>query len=533
MARATHGGTAEQSDTAYQAVGSVSAFGVHPDLHSASLAPSFQHHSNDDGTGQQIQTPQQWRLGQWQRLHLEIEEFAKCSAPSSRDLRAVEAAVESVRREAAALWPESRTYLFGSQASGLSLPSSDLDIVILNASTSVLSAAHGFSSEAKLQVTARLKKLLKRLRTANVITAGLVIGRARIPIIKASTKQGNYSLDISMGTTNGAAAVCLLRHQVQAVPPLRPLALVIRALLKVHGLNEVYTGGLSSYSITWAILAHLQQEGFQIANPSASAGILPLKTLPSYHMMPAVSYNAQLDLGALLHGFLCRYGLHFNSNEEAVSVLHGGFMQKPASWRNDQKPWLLAVEDPQDPGRDIAAGSFEISRVFRAFADAATNLAAANDSMNDIMQVPHMALDLQRFPILSCILDMDLALSPSQPPQVARRPAQFAMHVPHKRSHSQYTAGNDHKSSAQQENTHFQQQRKPKRAKMALSPKKQNRADKQARQEYSNRGKHARGGRKLQGQTHRCKFQATALLRSSISRVSLRQKEALSSACSS
>ena len=88
-------------------------------------------------------------------------------------------------------------------------------------------------SEAKLQVTARLKKLLKRLRTANVITAGLVIGRARIPIIKASTKQGNYSLDISMGTTNGAAAVCLLRHQVQAVPPLRPLALVIRALLKV------------------------------------------------------------------------------------------------------------------------------------------------------------------------------------------------------------------------------------------------------------------------------------------------------------
>lgn len=57
-------------------------------------------------------------------------------------------------------------------------------------------------------------------------------------------------------------------------------------------------------------------------------------------------------------------------------------------------------------------------QVFRAFADAATNLAAANDSMNDIMQVPHMALDLQRFPILSCILDMDLALSPSQPPQV-------------------------------------------------------------------------------------------------------------------
>ena len=37
--------------------------------------------------------------------------------------------------------------------------------------------------------------------------------------------------------------------------------------------------------------------------------------------------------------------------------VQGGFIQKPAQWIKADKPWLLAVEDPQDPGRDMASGS--------------------------------------------------------------------------------------------------------------------------------------------------------------------------------
>lgn len=55
------------------------------------------------------------------------------------------AAVDAIGRTASALWPASRTVLFGSQATGLALPGSDLDIVVLGASDELANAATGFS----------------------------------------------------------------------------------------------------------------------------------------------------------------------------------------------------------------------------------------------------------------------------------------------------------------------------------------------------------------------------------------------------
>jgi hypothetical protein len=43
-------------------------------------------------------------------------------------------------------------------------------------------------------------------------------------------------------------------------PPLAPLTLVIKVFLRSCGLNEVANGGLSSFSITNMVLAHLMQE---------------------------------------------------------------------------------------------------------------------------------------------------------------------------------------------------------------------------------------------------------------------------------
>ena len=46
-----------------------------------------------------------------------------------------------------------------------------------------------------------------------------------------------------------------------------------------------------------------------------------------------------------------------------LGTMQGGFIAKPQQWVNEQRPFLLAVEDPQDPGRDIAAGSYEVRKV--------------------------------------------------------------------------------------------------------------------------------------------------------------------------
>lgn len=48
--------------------------------------------------------------------------------------------------------------------------------------------------------------------------------------------------------------------QARALPPMRALVLVLKCYLKSLGLNEVATGGLSSYSLCNMVIAHLQEE---------------------------------------------------------------------------------------------------------------------------------------------------------------------------------------------------------------------------------------------------------------------------------
>lgn len=48
--------------------------------------------------------------------------------------------------------------------------------------------------------------------------------------------------------------------QINAYPPLAPLVLVLKVYLRSCGLNEVANGGLSSFSLTNMVLAHLMDE---------------------------------------------------------------------------------------------------------------------------------------------------------------------------------------------------------------------------------------------------------------------------------
>lgn len=46
--------------------------------------------------------------------------------------------------------------------------------------------------------------------------------------------------------------------QVRTLPPLRPLMLAAKAVIREAGLNEVFTGGLSSYTLALMVISHLQ-----------------------------------------------------------------------------------------------------------------------------------------------------------------------------------------------------------------------------------------------------------------------------------
>lgn len=70
------------------------------------------------------------------------------------------------------------------------------------------------------------------------------------------------------------------------------------------------------------------------------------------------------DLGVLLWGFLDRFGNRTDYNRQAVSIHSGGFCSKLRSWQ--ERPRMLAVEDPQEMGKDIGSGSFNFAGSWQA-----------------------------------------------------------------------------------------------------------------------------------------------------------------------
>ena len=49
-------------------------------------------------------------------------------------------------------------------------------------------------------------------------------------------------------------------------------------------------------------------------------------------------------------------------------------MMKKREWRQAERPWRLAVEDPQQLGRDIGSGTYNMRNVQHLFAAAAATL---------------------------------------------------------------------------------------------------------------------------------------------------------------
>lgn len=138
-------------------------------------------------------------------------------------------------------------------------------------------AAEGLSGTARRSASDLLQQLARKLAHDGVTRRHEII-RARVPIVKTEllpldengrplgNRSGGrrLSADISIGAANGVAGVALVQRAVALLPSLRPLCLVVKALLKERGLNEVFTGGLSSYMLVNMVLAHLACEGYVI-----------------------------------------------------------------------------------------------------------------------------------------------------------------------------------------------------------------------------------------------------------------------------
>lgn len=127
------------------------------------------------------------------------------------------------------------------------------------------------------------------------------------------------------------------------------------------------------------VIAHLQEEAAEAdaaaakAAASASSSSTPAPSSSSY----ALHYHRLVDMGYLLLSFFRRFGKSFDYERQAVRVSKGGVRPKPASWVLPDRPrYLLSVEDPQEQGKDIGSGTFNVMAVRECFSRAADALSA-------------------------------------------------------------------------------------------------------------------------------------------------------------
>ncbi|CAH8869045.1 unnamed protein product [Trichobilharzia szidati] len=273
-------------------------------------------------------------------LHEEIVDFLDYISPTAEEQFVREMVVARVREVVLSLWPDCKVDIFGSFKTGLYLPTSDIDMVIFG--------------EWDALPLHTLKHALYKSGISSKIT---VLDKATVPIVKMTDRETNLRVDISFNMKNSVKAAELILSYMKTYPCLPYLVFVLKQYLRRRGLNEVWTGGLSSYALILMCVSFLQ-----------------------HTICPGVPID-NINLGVLLVEFFELYGRLFNYMNTAIRVTNGGcYVRKEVVQRNmdgNFRPSLFCIEDPLCPGNDVGRRSYCAHQVKRSFEHAYSVLSSA------------------------------------------------------------------------------------------------------------------------------------------------------------
>eukprot|EP01001_Neometanema_parovale_P000349 NODE_1037_length_1929_cov_117.942414_g986_i0.p1 GENE.NODE_1037_length_1929_cov_117.942414_g986_i0~~NODE_1037_length_1929_cov_117.942414_g986_i0.p1 ORF type:complete len:574 (-),score=112.17 NODE_1037_length_1929_cov_117.942414_g986_i0:137-1858(-) len=314
-------------------------------------------------------------------LHEEMVDWLQYMKPrkAERALRNifVHKLVQMLTKGPDALFPEATVHVFGSLRTDLLLPSSDVDICVT-----------GVTSCTDNQALDRIASRLQMLDLAH--EAPKVIG-AKVKIVKFAHKLSKIECDISINSIGGRHNTQMVSNLLDCFPQSRPLILIIKTFLRQRKMNEVFSGGLSSYSISLMVIHMLQM----------------------FHANDKVKPS----LGKLLIDFFHLYGHHYNYDLSVISVRDGGcYLEKrqfpactagPAFKRQGMR---LAIQDPQNDGNDVSGGSREMQQIRVAFYQAYLSLTSkARPPTGSEIHAEHKNI-FKRPTLLNRVLNVDKEL---------------------------------------------------------------------------------------------------------------------------
>ena len=243
-----------------------------------------------------------------------------------------------IRTSLSDLWPESYMVVFGSSFTELALPSSDIDVAVMNVPTGA------YSSPGDC-----LKLLANTLLKLDYVSFVEVRDKARIPLLVLKDKyQPSIEVDITINVDSPLGTSRFIQDQaVNRFPQFKPLVLFLKSFVLQRSLHDTYFGGVGSYLLSCMVLGFLQQHR---------------------------ALQDGLSLGHLLFDFFSYFGREFNSSRDGLSVLgRGSTFDKldhdfeSTGPRRVSMGESLCVESPLEPHLDIGNKCFQWKVVKQAF----------------------------------------------------------------------------------------------------------------------------------------------------------------------
>ncbi|EQC37104.1 hypothetical protein SDRG_05331 [Saprolegnia diclina VS20] len=260
------------------------------------------------------------------KLHWDICEFvSQLQAETQHRLAAHTAVSRFCVSAVQALWPRAQVRPYGSFVTGLSLPSSDLDLVIClpKVRRDEPAEAPGVLEGRNAIKETWQQHLARKLRTEPWVVPESVktIPNASIPIITLlTTSPYNVRLDISFEGPghNGLSTNDLVHSFVHELPALTPLMVVLKTFIIERGLGVAYTGGLSSYALLLLVTRFLQE----------FAGGNGFDATVATQCNQSVSSQSASDFGTMLLGFMDFYGNKLDPRATGISVATRSFLSR-------------------------------------------------------------------------------------------------------------------------------------------------------------------------------------------------------------
>jgi len=290
------------------------------------------------------------------------------------------AALVRLQRAICVLWPRARLRVFGSVSTGLSLPQSDLDVVIVLPTVrthapvmeaGVLEGRDGIK-ETYAQIAARYLASQKWVKPESLKQ----IDSTAVPIIKLATQEEAdggkvMQFDISFegpGHT-GLRTTGWVYDMVRHDPVILPVALVLKQFLRARSLDRGYSGGMSTYCLVILLVRYRQMQMRQEEQ---------CRELSEENQAPSSD-----DCGSVLLGFLHFYASEFAPRTTGVSITAmdaaTGKVVGALPARDPKNFDPLYIEDPLDSSNNVGKNCFRIFIIQRAFAEAFQTLSAAGD----------------------------------------------------------------------------------------------------------------------------------------------------------